>query len=119
MNQWGVGDFVSRVADRVTTAREGIAAQIVELGEHRAEDDTTAFLHLQAAFPLIEPSPEFVADLYRRLMAAPLGVEDSVVEASVGPDRRIVYGVAAVGSLASAVVVAALVWRTRVVHRAA
>src|SRR5439155_16755122 len=111
MNQWAVADFVSRVAERVTTARGGLAAQ---LAERRGGDafEVAAYAQLRSAFPMVEPSPEFVAELYQRLMAesalAPVEIADAVPA-----DRRVVYGAAAIGSLASAAVIAAVVLRYR------
>lgn len=119
MSQWGVGAFVSRVAERVSTAGEGFAAQIVVLGERGGDDEALAYARLEQALPFVEPSPEFVSSLHQRLMTTPIRLEDEIIPAPLGPDRRIVYGVAAIGSLASAAVLAALVIRTRTFHRAA
>ena len=116
MNQWPVVDFVSRVAGRVTNAGGGIAAQLAERRSH--DDPEAVYAYLHAALPIVEPSPEFVADLHRRLMEDPLPVpvELALVESA---DHRVVYGVAALGSLASAAVIAAVVLRYRATHRAA
>lgn len=120
MSQWGVVDFVSRVAERVSTAGGGLAAQIGDHGERRADDvEAIALAHFEAAFPFVEPSPEFVEDLYRRLMEAPLAVESGQPLVVVSPDRRLVYGVAAIGSIASAAVVATIYFRARAASRAA
>src|SRR5207248_11339002 len=116
MNQWAVTDFVSRVAERVTTARGGLVAQ---LADRRGGDDfeVAVYAQLRSAFPSVEPSPEFVAELYQRLMQAPALVPEELVVAAPA-DRRVVYG-AAIGSLASAAVIAAVVLRYRAAHRAA
>ena len=112
MNDWAVAGFVSRVAERVTTAGEGLAAQLVD--RHNSYDDEASNWALR--LPVVEPSPEFVDDLGRRLMVAP----DAIVLDNRFPDgRRLVYGVAAVGSLASAAVLVALILRNRSVGRAA
>lgn len=117
MTQWTVVDFVSRVAERVGTAREGLTGHLVESGER--DDEAAAFARLQDAFPMVEPSPGFVVDLRERLMVASLLLGPDLAAPSAGPDRRIVYGAAALGSLALAATTAALVLRTRALHRAA
>lgn len=117
MSQWGVVDFVSRVAERVTTGRGGVEvpfAEPVRLGE-----EERAFAYLRAGMPFVEPSPEFVAQLYHQLMTAPEVRPVVELDAATVSDHRIVYGVAAIGSLASAAVVAAFLLRTRSAHRAA
>lgn len=100
MSQWAVAEFVSRVAQLVDRHPVEIAEQL-------------AYERLEAMFPITEPSAEFVAALYRRLMESAPAESDF----ELGPDRRVVYGVAA-GSLASAAVVALVVLRYRAAHRA-
>lgn len=117
MGQWAVVDFVSRMAERVGTAREGLTGHLVEGSE--ADDEALAFARLQQAFPMVEPSPAFVVNLYERLMSASPILEAEIPVPNAGPDRRIVYGAAALGSLALAATTAAIVLRTRVIHRAA
>jgi hypothetical protein len=113
MSEWAVADFVSRVAERVTTAGEGLAAQIVD--RHADEDDLVTG-PLRTAFPRVEPSPDFVRRLQAELGSAPVVVTHPSV--AIYADRRVVYGVA-VGSLASAAVVAALLLRSRAANRPA
>lgn len=112
MSQWPMAEFVSRVAERVTSAGEEFAGLI-----DRNSDELLLIGgdHLRDALAPVEPSPEFVAALRLRLQEAPL-VEDP--ELSRHLDRRVVYGVA-VGSLASAAVAAAIILRYRNVQRAA
>ncbi len=111
MNDWAVAGFVSRVAERVTTAGEGLAAQLAEF--YNSDDDVSTWT---LRLPVVEPSPEFVDELGRRLLAAPV----VIVSDSRFPDgRRLVYGAAAVGSLASAAVLVALILRNRSIGRAA
>lgn len=117
MSQWGVVDFVSRVAERVTTGRGGTVVPFVE--PVRLDDAELAFAYLQAGMPFVEPSPEFIAHLYQRLMTAPEALPVDELDVVTASDHRIVYGVAALGSLASAAVVAAFLLRTRSAHRAA
>lgn len=109
--------FVSRFAHGVTSAGEGLAAQIVDLAD--SDDDVAGFGLLSVAFPSVEPSPAFVRELRRQLMTSPLVVEDLPLVRSPFADRRVVYGVAAFGSLASAAVVVAYLLRNRGVNRAA
>jgi hypothetical protein len=117
MSEWGVAEFVSRVAERVTTAGEGFAAQLVE--RHSGEVDPVGAGPLLAAFPFVEPSPEFVEALRRQIFEAPMvNVQGSPIFAS-GTERWVVYGVAAVGSLASAAVFVAIYLRNRGTNRAA
>ena len=114
MSEWGVTSFVSRVAQSVTLAGEGIAAQLVV---RNAFEDVAELPLLAVAFPYVEPSPEFTMALREQLMSAPL--VDAVDARSSFADRRIVYGVAAFGSLASAAVVVAVLLRSRGINRAA
>jgi hypothetical protein len=113
VNDWVVAGFVSRVAERVTSAGEGFAAQLTERYYPGEASDVVYALRL----PIVEPSPDFVADLRQRLLEAPLIAVPEPVAFLGGP--RLVYGVAAVGSLASAAVVVALILRSRGSQRAA
>jgi hypothetical protein len=113
VNEWAVTGFVSRVAERVASAGEGFAAQLID----RSSPDEDAIVHLTLRLPVFEPSPEFVEDLRQRLMNAPVVAAPARIAFFTG--SRIVYGVAAVGSLASAVVVVALILRSRGTNRAA
>jgi hypothetical protein len=113
VNDWAVAGFVSRVAERVTSAGEGFAAQLTERYSPDDASDTIYTLHL----PVVEPSPMFVEDLRQRLLEAPLIPEPEPIAFLSG--TRLVYGVAAVGSLASAAVVVALILRNRGGQRAA
>lgn len=116
MNQWPVAEFVTRVAGRVSSAGEELAAGLVD-----REDDQLLSIggaHLKAALAPVEPSPAFVADLGRRLREAAPVEEIGLAESPRNLDRRIVYGVA-MGSLASAAVAAALILRHRAPRRAA
>jgi hypothetical protein len=101
------------VAERVTTAGEGLAAQLVE----RYNPDSAGFDGSALRLKTYEPSAEFVEDLKRRLLTAPVVDAPTVVPFDGG--RRLVYGVAAVGSLASAAVLVALILRNRSINRAA
>jgi hypothetical protein len=115
MTQFAVVEFVSRVAGRVGAAGN-LAGQLLDRRPIE-EVEAIAYDHLEAAFPFVEPSPDFVAALYRQLVEAPIvGTADDIL--TVGPDRRVVVGVA-VGSLASAALVAAILWRYRAGHRLA
>jgi hypothetical protein len=113
VNDWAMAGFVSRVADRVTTAGEDLVAQIADRYNPDLDDVSVWTLRL----PMVEPSGQFVEDLGRRLLGAPV----EVVGEGRFPDggRWIVYGAAAVGSLASAAVLVALILRNRSVGRAA
>jgi hypothetical protein len=111
MSQWGVVEFVSRVAERMSTASEDLAAQ---LARHRpATPDDLATVSLEALFPPVEPSPAFVEALRRQLLEAPPMVPAEMAEAPTSTTRRVVYGIAALGSLASAAVIAVVVYRAR------
>jgi len=110
MTQWTVAGIVSRVAERVSTVGEDFADLV---GRRSLMVDLVAADRLQDLFPPVEPSPEFAASLHRELMAAPLLVEADDPTTAVNAGRRILYGVAAVGSLASAAVVAVIVFRSR------
>ena len=113
MNEWAVADFVSRVAERVTTAGEGLASQLID--RHPSEFDLDGLAALSSLFPCIEPSDEFVQQLRRHLLDAPLLVPSDAAW-SIVSDRRVVYGVAAFGSIASAAVVAMFFLRNRAAH---
>ena len=113
MNEWVVTGFVSRVAERVASAGEGFAAQLTD----RYSPDDESIVGLTLRLPIVEPSPEFVEDLRQRLLNAPVIEETGRIAFLSG--SRLVYGVAAVGSLASAAVVVALILRSRGTHRAA
>jgi hypothetical protein len=113
VNEWVVTGFVTRVAERVASAGEGFAAQLAD----RYSSDDDAIVGLTLRLPVVEPSPEFVEDLRQRLMNAPIVVEPVPVAFLSG--SRLVYGMAAVGSLASAAVVVALILRNRSANRAA
>jgi hypothetical protein len=112
MNDWAVTEFVSRVAERVTSAREDFAAQLAERYSPDDADDVLYTLRL----PVVEPSPEFVDELRRRLLAAPVVLPEPVAFIN---GTRLAYGFAAVGSLASAAVVVVLILRNRAAQRAA
>jgi hypothetical protein len=113
VNEWVVTGFVSRVAERVASAGEGFAAQLTD----RYSPDEARIVELTLRLPVVEPSPEFVEDLRQRLMNAPIVMETERVAFLSG--SRLVYGVAAVGSLASAAVVVAIILRNRAAGRAA
>lgn len=115
MTQWAVAEFVSRVAGRVTSAGEDLAAGFVE----RGSDDFMAVggAYLRASLAPVEPSPQFVAALRQQLLDAPV-LYAPAEEPPTPVDRRVVYGVA-VGSLASAAVVAMFYLRHRATQRAA
>jgi hypothetical protein len=114
MREWAVGDFVSRVAEQVTSAGSGLVALVDRGGFEPLPLDGL----LTMAFARVEPSPDFIVTLYRELLAAPnVALDDPVIVVS-RPDRRVIYGVAAVGSLASFAFLAALIWRNRA-HRIA
>jgi hypothetical protein len=114
VNEWAVTGFVSRVAERVASAGEGFAAQLTD----RSSPDEDSLVHLTLRLPVVEPSPEFIEDLRQRLMNAPIVVA-APARIAFFTGSRIVYGVAAVGSLASAAVVVALILRSRGTNRAA
>lgn len=117
MSQWVVAEFMSRVAERVGTAGEGFAAQLTgrrtEFGEQMLPEV------LDEAFPFVEPSPEFVESLRQQLLEAAVMVPSEVIVASSMATRRVLYGIAAVGSVASAAVIAVILYRTRVAQRPA
>ncbi|HVC34254.1 MAG TPA: hypothetical protein VNL16_12155 [Chloroflexota bacterium] len=111
MRQWVVAEFMSRVAERVSTAGGGFAAQ---LSRRRPEawDDLTVE-PLDNAFPFVEPAPGFVESLRAQLLEAAVMVPADVVATSSMATRRALYGIAAVGSIASAAVIAVVVFRSR------
>jgi len=117
MSEWVVAEFVSRVAERVTTAGEGFAAQLVE--RYAGEVDPVGVGPLLAAFPYVAPSPEFVVALRRQLMEAPIVAITNASASAPGTDRWVMYGVAAVGSLASAAVVVVIYLRSRAANNRA
>jgi hypothetical protein len=116
VNEWAVADFVSRVAERVSTAGEGLAAQLID--RYPADVDVDGSRFLSAAFPSVEPPAEFIRILRQNLLdasiLAPVDPARSIVN-----DRRVVYGVAAFGSIASAAVVAMFFLRFRAANRPA
>jgi hypothetical protein len=116
VSEWDVAEFVSRVAERVTTAGEGFAAQLVE--RYGGDVDPVGLRPLLAAFPFVEPAPEFVDALHRQILEAPVVIGPASPLLAPGTDRRIAYGVAAVGSLASAAVVVFIYLRNRGTNRA-
>lgn len=116
MNEWAVADFVSRVAERVSTAGEGLAAQLID--RYPAEFDVDGLATLAAAFPYVEPPADFIEILRQNLLDAPKLVPSDPARSIVG-DRRVVYGVAAFGSIASAAVVAMFFFRYRAANRPA
>jgi hypothetical protein len=97
-------------------AGEGFAAQLADRG---GADEVPSYALLAVAFPRAEPSPEFVVALRQQLMTAPDVAADAYLDRSLLADRRVVYGVAAFGSLASAAVVVAILLRNRGINRAA
>jgi|GEM_PF-5324064 len=115
MSQWPVAEFVSRMAERVTGAGEEFAGGLIPRDDELLDAGGT---YLRAAFAMVEPSPEFVAALARQLGEATPMPDADLGETGWNVDRRIVYGVA-MGSLASAAVAAALIFRHRYVHHAA
>ena len=117
MSQWPVAEFVSRVAERVSWAGEEFAGGLIDRGDDDLVNAGSAYLRM--AFAMVEPSPEFVAELDRQLREATPVPDAEVAPTTHNLDRRIVYGVA-MGSLASAAVAAALIFRHRYVsHQAA
>lgn len=112
MSQWAVAEFMSRVANRVSSAGEDLAAQLV--GRRSDAGFTIELRSLDAMFPYVEPSPEFVESLRQQLLDAVIELPSEVIETSSRATRRIVYGLAAVGSLASAAVIAIVLYRARV-----
>ena len=117
MSEWGVADFVSRVAGRVSLAGEELAAQLVE--RHPAEYDIDGFDLFASAFPIVEPAAEFLVLLRQGLIDAPI-VTQSETSFLVESDRRVIYySAAAVGSLASAALVTVLLLRNRAAHQPA
>ncbi|HLZ10223.1 MAG TPA: hypothetical protein VKT80_16655 [Chloroflexota bacterium] len=116
MSESRLAGFVSRVAERVSTAGEGLAAQLIDW--RPTEFDGDGLSALTNAFPYVEPSAEFALLLRQNLMDAPAFVPVGPFRAIVG-DRRVVYGVAAFGSLASAAVVAMFLLRYRSASRPA
>jgi hypothetical protein len=116
MNEWAVAGFVSRVAERVSTTGEGWAAQLVD--RLPSEFDADDMMSMSSMFPYVEPSPEFVLLLRQQLREVPL-LEVSDQPRFLVSDRRVVYGVAAFGSIASAAVVAMLFLRARAANRPA
>ncbi len=111
MSQWGVATFMSRVAERVSTAREDFASQLMR---RRPDDwDRPGQEFLDNAFPFVEPSPQFIESLRLQLLEAAVMVPSDVVAASSLATRRVVYGIAAVCSVVSAAVIAVVVFRAR------
>lgn len=111
MSQWVVPEFMSRVAERVSTAGEGFAAQLT--GRRADDPRPVAFVSLDDAFPFVEPSPDFVESLRLQLMEAAVMVPPEVTVTSSMAARRVLYGVAAVGSVASAAAIAVVWYRSR------
>ena len=113
MNDWAMAGIVSRVAERVTTAGEDLVGQIADRYNGDLDDVSVWTIRL----PMVEPSTQFVEELGQRLLGAPV----EVIGEGRFPDggRWIMYGAAAVGSLASAVVLVALILRNRSLGRAA
>lgn len=111
MSQWAVTEFVTRVAERMNTAKQDLAAQFPGHHDFVFDGDTT---RLHTLFPMVEPSPQFIMSLRRQLLEAPILIPtDAALQAS-SASRRVLYGVAAVGSLASAAaVVAVILYRSR------
>lgn|SRR5690348_15645875 len=115
MSQWVVAEFMSRVAERVSNAGEGFAAQ---LGRRQSDLwDQGLVGSLDDAFPYVEPSPEFVHSLRQQLLEAAIMVPSDIVATSSMATRRVLYGVAAIGSVASAAVIAVVLYRSRVAQR--
>jgi hypothetical protein len=116
MNQWPVAEFVTRVAGRVSSAGEELASGLVD----RDDDQLLSIggAHLRAALAPVEPSPAFVAELAQQLREAPPAEAIEIAAPGRVVDRRLVYGVA-MGSLASAAVAAAIIFRYRTLHKAA
>lgn len=117
MSEWVIAEIVSRVAERVTTAGEDLAAQLVE--RYGGEVDPLGAGPLLTAFPFVEPSPEFVEALRRQILEAPVVVVRGSPVSAPGTERWVIYVVAAVGSLASAAVFAVIFFRNRGTNRAA
>jgi hypothetical protein len=116
VTEWALAGLVSRVAERVSTAGEGLAAQFADW--RPSDFEIEGIDALSNAFPYVEPSAEFVVVLRQNLLDAPIVVPFGSLRSIVG-DRRVVYGVAAFGSLASAAVVALFVLRYRSANRQA
>jgi len=116
MSDWAVAGFVSRVAERVSTTGEGWAAQLID--RHPSEHDANETMAMSSLFPYVEPAPEFVVLLRQQLKDVPM-LEPSDDRWYSISDRRVVYGVAAFGSLASAAVVAMFLLRARAANRPA
>lgn len=111
MSQWVVAEFMSRVAERVSTAGEGFAAQLTRRRPFGADDMAPGFL--DDAFPFVEPSSEFIETLRRQILDAAVMVPADVVMTSSMATRRVVYGLAAAGSVVSAALIAVVLYRVR------
>lgn len=112
MSQWAVAEFVSKVAERVSTAGEGFAAQLTR--RHPGDWDNLGIESLDNAFPFVEPSREFVAALRAQLLETAAMVPPDVAIAPSRAVRRLLYGLAAVGSIASAAAIAIVLYRSKV-----
>ncbi len=117
MSQWVVAEFMSRVAERVTNAGEGFAAQLTRRQPEIWDQFVVA--SLDEAFPFVEPAPDFVESLRQQLLEAAIMVPSDIVATSSMATRRVLYGVAAVGSVASAAVIAVVLFRSRATQRPA
>ncbi|MGH2459251.1 MAG: hypothetical protein ACRDIY_10335 [Chloroflexota bacterium] len=117
MSQWVVAEFMSRVAERVSNAGGGFAAQLARRQPERW--DRGLVESLDDAFPYVEPSPEFIQSLRQQLLEAAIMVPSDIVATSSMATRRLLYGIAAVGSVASAAVIAVALYRSRVAQRPA
>ena len=111
MSQWAVAEFMSRMANRVNSAKEDFAAQLV--GHRTGVMAQVEVGPLDDMFPFVEPSPEFVATLRQQLLDAVVEIPAEVIETSSMATRRVLYGLAAIGSLASAAAIAVVVYRSR------
>lgn len=117
MSQWVVAEFMSRFAERVSTAGEGLAAQLARRQPEMW--DRVLVESLDDAFPYVQPSTEFVESLRQQLLETALMIPSDIVATSSVATRRVLYGVAAVGSVASAAVIAVVLYRLRLAQRPA